>query len=103
MHRHRPAWTATRTAAATARACRCSSSRPGRGENYVSHDVTDQSSVAEFIEDNWLRGQRIGGGSFDAIAGSLDARGGVLDFRTWPNFEPIMLDPTTGEVVSGWQ
>jgi phospholipase C len=73
---------------------------PYTQQNYVSKNVTDQSSVTKFIEDNWLRGQRTGGGSFDAVAGSLDARGGVLDFRTWPHFQPVILDPTTGEVVS---
>ncbi len=78
---------------------------PWTRDNYVSHNVTDQSSVVKFIEDNWLRGQRIGNGSFDTIAGSLDAPGGVLDFHTYPHFEPLILDPTTGAVVSGggWQ
>ena len=39
--------------------------------NFVDHSVTDQSSILRFIEDNWNLG-RIGGGSFDEIAGSLD-------------------------------
>jgi phospholipase C len=73
---------------------------PYTRSNYVSHNVTDQSSVTKFIEDNWLEGQRTGGGSFDAVAGSLYARGGVLDFRGEPNGTRIVLDPTTGEVVS---
>jgi phospholipase C len=68
--------------------------------NYVSHKVTDPSSVVTFIEDNWLRGQRIGGGSFDQIAGSLDGRGGLLDFHVRPQFDPVILNPTSGEVVS---
>jgi phospholipase C len=72
---------------------------PWTRENYVSHNVTDQSSVVRFIEDNWLWGQRIGGGSFDALAGSLNAPGGVLDFHTWPHFRRVILNPTTGEVV----
>ena len=73
---------------------------PYTRENYVSHNVTDQASVVKFIEDNWLHGQLIGSGSFDKIAGSLDGRGGVLDFSTRPNFDPLILNPTTGEVVS---
>ena len=73
---------------------------PYTRSNYVSHNVTDQSSITKFIEDNWLRGYRIGGGSFDVVAGRLDARGGVLDFRTRPNDARILLDPTTGEIVS---
>ena len=71
------------------------------GENYVSHNVTDQTSVVKFIEDNWLNGQRIGDGSFDVIAGSLDGPGGLLDFHARPHFHPLILNPTTGEVVSG--
>jgi phospholipase C len=39
--------------------------------NFVDHTLTDQSSVTRFIEDNWLGGERIGGGSFDAVAGTL--------------------------------
>jgi phospholipase C len=72
---------------------------PYTRENYVSHNVTDQSSVVKFIEDNWLWGQSTGPGSFDRIAGSLDARGGVLNFQCRPHFAPVILDPTTGEVV----
>ena len=73
---------------------------PYTRSNYVSHNVTDQSSITKLIEDNWLDGQRAGAGSFDAVAGSLYARGGVLDFRREPNDTRILLDPTTGEVVS---
>jgi hypothetical protein len=53
------------------------------------------ASLKRFIEDNWKLG-RIGGGSFDAIAGEL-----------WPLFDfdqrgrhPLFLDPSTGEVVA---
>jgi phospholipase C len=73
---------------------------PYTRQNYVSHNVTDQSSVTKLIEDNWLHGQSTGNGSYDAVAGSLDARGGVLDFRTRPHYSPVILDATTGEVVS---
>jgi phospholipase C len=68
--------------------------------NFVSNNLTDQSSVVKFIEDNWLKGQRLGKGSFDATAGSLDAPGGVLNFHTRPHFQPLILNPTTGELVS---
>src|SRR6266849_1504175 len=44
---------------------------PWARQNFVDHSVTDQSSVLRFIEDNWLQGQRIGGGSFDAITNSI--------------------------------
>jgi phospholipase C len=67
--------------------------------NYVSHTVTDQSSPIAFIEDNWLGGKRIGGGSYDAIAGSLDGPRGLLDFNARPHDTPVLLDPATGEVA----
>ena len=73
---------------------------PWTRENYVSHNVTDQSSVVKFIEDNWLGGRSTGPGSFTRIAGRLDAAGGVLDFWARPHFTPVILDPATGEVVS---
>jgi phospholipase C len=73
---------------------------PFTRDNFVSHNQTDQSSIIKFVEDNWLHGQRIGNGSFDTIAGSLDAPGGVLDFHTFPDFRRFTLDPTTGEIVS---
>jgi phospholipase C len=68
--------------------------------NYVSSNLIDQSSVVSFIENNWLHGKRIGGGSYDAIAGSLTGHGGLLDFSTKPHFQPLILNPTTGAVVS---
>jgi phospholipase C len=56
--------------------------------NYVSNNLTGQSSVLNVIEDNWLKGERLGKGSFDATAGRLDAPGGVLDFHTKPHYQP---------------
>jgi phospholipase C len=61
--------------------------------NAVDHTVTDQTSILRFIEDNWLGGQRIGDGSFDALAGSLN---GLFDFKH-PHPKPLLLNPTTGE------
>ena len=71
---------------------------PYTRENYVSNDLTDTTSVVKFIEDNWLRGQRIGNGSFDAKAGSLMAPGGVLNF-TRPHFNQLILDPSSGKLA----
>jgi phospholipase C len=73
---------------------------PWTRENYVSNNLTDTTSVVKFIEDNWLRGERIPG-SFDATSGSLDAPGGLLDFWVRPHFNRVILNPTTGAVVSG--
>ncbi len=61
--------------------------------NYVDHTLTDQSSVLKFIEDNWLGGERIGQGSFDAIAGKLDP---MFDWKA--STPALTLDPTTGKV-----
>jgi phospholipase C len=68
---------------------------PYARRNYVDHSLTDQTSVLRFIEDNWLKGERVGGGSFDAIAGSLDA---MFDFAH-PDPRPYILDKTTGKVL----
>ncbi len=73
---------------------------PYTRDNYVSSNLTNTTSVVKFIEQNWLHGQTIPG-SFDATSGSLDAPGGLLDFNTRPHFEPLILNPTTGAVVSG--
>jgi phospholipase C len=69
---------------------------PFARRNFVDHTLTDQTSVLRFIEDNWLHGERVGGGSFDAIAGSVD---GTFDFSQ-PDARPYILDESTGRVVS---
>jgi phospholipase C len=73
---------------------------PYTRDDYVSSNLTNTTSVVKFIENNWLHGQRIPG-SFDATSGSLDAPGGLLDFRVRPHFQPLILNTTTGAVVSG--
>jgi phospholipase C len=71
---------------------------PYTRQNYVSSNLTNTASVVKFIEGNWLHGESIPG-SFDATSGSLDGRGGVLDFNIRPHFSPLILNPTTGAVV----
>jgi phospholipase C len=67
-------------------------------KNFVDHTVTDQSSIIRFIEDNWLDSQRIGQGSFDAIANSIDQ---MFDFESDRIDDGrLVLDPVTGLVVS---
>jgi len=68
--------------------------------NTVSSKLINTASVVNFIEDNWLGGQRITD-SFDAVSGSIDGPGGLLNFHVAPHFTPVILDPTTGAVVSG--
>jgi phospholipase C len=68
--------------------------------NTVSHNITDNASITRFIEDNWLGGERLGAGSFDSVAGSLDAAGGLLNFTAPPHYNELVLNPGTGAVVS---
>ncbi|MCU1243746.1 MAG: phospholipase [Candidatus Acidoferrum typicum] len=69
---------------------------PWAKRNYVDHTVTDLSSILRFIEDNWNLG-RIGGGSVDAIAGSLT---GMFDFdEHGRQGRTLILDPQTGTVL----
>ncbi|HEX4020516.1 MAG TPA: alkaline phosphatase family protein [Acidobacteriaceae bacterium] len=70
---------------------------PYARQNFVDHTVTDQTSIIRFIEDNWLGGQRIGNGSFDAIAGSLN---NMFNFNQAPNRGTYILNPSSGEVVT---
>jgi phospholipase C len=65
--------------------------------NYVDSALTTQSSIVQFIENNWLGGEGVGGGSDDATAGSLD---GMFDFRH-PGAQRLFLNPSTGEPIGG--
>jgi phospholipase C len=68
---------------------------PYAKQNYVSHDRISQASVVRFIEDNWLKGERLGGGSFDATAGSIDD---MFDFHQGDRNDKLILDRFTGTV-----
>ncbi len=68
--------------------------------NFVDNTLIDQSSIIRFIEDNWSTG-RIGGGSYDAIAGPLNS---MFDFGEdhhdhdhGPFLRWLLLDPSTGQ------
>ncbi|GAC1344294.1 MAG: alkaline phosphatase family protein [Candidatus Dormibacteria bacterium] len=67
--------------------------------NFVDGHLSDQSSILRFIEDNWRLG-RIGSGSADEYAGTLnnmfDFDGARSDQRTGKLF----LDPCTGQRAS---
>lgn len=72
---------------------------PWARHNHVDHSVTDQTSIMRFIEDNWLHGRRLGQGSYDALAGSLDS---MFDFHRRLGLSPVprlILDPDTGQPV----
>jgi phospholipase C len=62
--------------------------------NSVDNQLTDQTSILRFVEDNWNLG-RIGNQSFDARAGSLD---GMFSF-SHPHMGRLILNPVTGEVA----
>jgi phospholipase C len=66
---------------------------PYAKSNFIDHTLLDQTSTLRFIEDNWLASERIGQGSFDALAGSLL---NMFDF-TKINLAPFVLNPNTGE------
>jgi phospholipase C len=66
---------------------------PWAKANYVSHVRISLASVMRFIEDNWLHGARVGGGSFDATAGSIVD---LFELATHGGNKPLYLDPVTG-------
>jgi phospholipase C len=72
---------------------------PWSKTNYVDHKVTDQSSILRFIEDNWNLG-RIGNGSADAVAGTLN---GMFDFDDHGHAKDgkLILNPLTGQPAGG--
>jgi phospholipase C len=65
---------------------------PWARQNSVDNSITDQTSILRFVEDNWAV-PRIGGGSFDAVAGSLNH---MFDFSD-RDAAPLILNPITGE------
>ena len=61
--------------------------------NFVDNTLTDQTSILRLIEDNWNLG-RIGGSSFDTLAGSLL---NMFDLEDGSDGRKLFLDPATGE------
>jgi phospholipase C len=70
---------------------------PWAKKNFIDDTITDQSSILRFIEDNWDLG-RIGSGSTDATAGTLN---NMFDFDSdhHDHARRLLLDPATGTVV----
>jgi phospholipase C len=73
---------------------------PWANKNYVDNTVTDQASVIRFIEDTFLASKRLGTGSFDATAGTMN---NMFNFtnNVVPNPNVVVLNANTGEVTSG--
>ena len=74
---------------------------PWAQKNYIDNTVTDQASITRFIEDTFLSSQRIGGGSFDATAGTLNNMFNFTNGAVIPNPNVVLLNPTTGAVTTG--
>lgn len=77
---------------------------PFAKSNFVDHTLTDQSSIIRFVEDNWLKGERIGNGSFDALANSITQ---MFDFSSARDGEGegngnqvLFLDPSSGKPIN---
>jgi phospholipase C len=70
---------------------------PWAKANYVTHNRISLASVTRFIEDNWLRGARLGGGSYDATAGSIMD---MFNLASHGGNSPLYLDPATGDVLT---
>jgi phospholipase C len=67
---------------------------PWAKQNFVDHTLTDQTSVLRFIEDNFLGGERIGQGSFDALAGLID---NMFNFEQEQEDDGFQLNPSNGQ------
>ena len=77
---------------------------PFAKSNFVDHTLTDQSSIIRFVEDNWLKGERLGQGSFDALANSITQ---MFDFSSARDGEGdgngnqvLFLDPSSGKPIN---
>jgi phospholipase C len=62
--------------------------------NYISHQITDQTSILRFIEDNWNLGQ-VGDQSFDAKAGSIMD---MFNFTKGHYANRLFLNPIYGTI-----
>ena len=73
---------------------------PWANKNYVDSTPIDQTSILRFIEDTFLKGQRLGSGSYDSVSGSMN---GLFNFTstTPPNPNVVLLNPATGVVTTG--
>ena len=70
---------------------------PWAKRDFVSHTQISQASVVRFIEDNWLHGERLGDGSFDATSRSIMD---MFDFHGQRRAAALYLDPATGNVMA---
>ncbi|MDD2705003.1 MAG: alkaline phosphatase family protein [Acidocella sp.] len=71
---------------------------PWARSNYVSHGLLTQASVVSFIEDNWMPGKHIGGGSFD-VSVKAEPIMSMLELKDDGETPKLFLDPATGKVL----
>jgi phospholipase C len=69
---------------------------PFAKENYVDHQTIDQTSILQFIEDNWSLGH-IGDQSFDEKASSILS---MFNFTNSHYANKLFLDPSNDTIVS---
>jgi phospholipase C len=69
---------------------------PWTKENYVDHQIMDQTSILRFIEDNWQLGS-IGDQSFDEKASSISS---MFNFTNSHYTSRLFLDSSNGTIVS---
>ena len=72
---------------------------PYAKSDYITHQVSDQSSPLRFIEENWKTGSipdTLGQKSFDYMAGSID---NMFDFKNHGTTLKICLSPANGTIV----
>jgi len=70
---------------------------PWAKANFVDDTQITQASIAKFVEDNWLGGTRIGQGSFDASAGSIN---NMFNFAGTGNNPAVFVDQNLGTVLT---
>jgi phospholipase C len=73
---------------------------PWAKANFIDNTVTDQSSITRFIEDVFLNGTTLGGGSYDAEAGSINNMFNFSNVAAPPSPNNLQLSPSSGAVVS---
>ncbi len=73
---------------------------PWAKANFIDNTVTDQSSITRFIEDVFLNGTSLGGGSYDTEAGSINNMFNFSNVAAPPSPNNLQLSPSTGAVVS---
>jgi hypothetical protein len=64
-------------------------------DGWYDHQMGPIANHSTSKADNWLAGERVGGGSFDAIAGTIHA---MFDFAH-PDARPYILDQSTGQIL----